>query len=223
METTQENRWLGKTGLVLMIISSLAIGLYAFGFQARMVGAPEFHMKFDASPLAAAMHVIGGGTVLLVGGFQFVGALRRSYPQLHRWFGRIYLSFVFIGGIGGLVLATTADGGLVAKVGFGMLAVLWLFSGWQALAAIRRGDVQTHKAWMARNYAMAFGAVTLRIYLGMFTALQIPFEEGYPVVAWLSWVPNLILVEWWMALSSQTRAARKSITATPIDTVSSAV
>ena len=91
------------------------------------------------------------------------------------------------------------------------------------VAAAAAGDVQTHKAWMARNYAMAFGAVTLRIYLGMFTALQIPFEEGYPVVAWLSWVPNLILVEWWMALSSQTRAARKSITATPIDTVSSAV
>lgn len=49
---------------------------------------------------------------------------------------------------------------------------------------------------MMRNFTMAFGAVTLRIYLGIFSASGVPFQESYPVVAWLSWVPNLLIVEW---------------------------
>ena len=156
------------------------------------------------------MHVIGGGIVLLAGGFQFWQGLRLRLPRVHRWTGRVYLSFVLIGGIGGLILAPNSDGGLVANFGFGTLAVLWLFSGYQAYVSIRRGDIAAHRAWMMRNYAMAFGAVTLRIYLGMFQIWDVPFDEAYPVTAWISWVPNLIMIEWYLAL----RATNASVPAT---------
>ncbi|MFT5012978.1 MAG: putative membrane protein [Patiriisocius sp.] len=190
-----------------MILLSVAIGLYAIAFQARLVGNPVFHMHFDEMPIFTGMHVIGGAVVLLLGGFQFVESLRRSYPRLHRWMGRSYLSFVLIGGIGGLVMAPFSDGGLVGHFGFGLLAVLFLFSGAQAYIAIRRGDVATHKVWMMRNYAMAFGAVTLRIYLGVFGAVGVPFIESYPVVAWIAWVPNLIFVEWFLLTRAANRLA----------------
>ena len=194
--------------LGLMILTSVMIGLYALSFQARMSGAPSFHLRFDQMPVFTTMHVLGGAVVLLVGGFQFVAGLRRKFPLVHRWMGRLYLSFVLIGGIGGLVMAPVSDGGLVAHFGFGTLAVFWLFSGWQAYAAIRRGDVKAHQAWMMRNFAMAFGAVTLRIYLGLFTALEVPFSESYPVVAWISWVPNLVLVDWYLARQRERDQAR---------------
>lgn len=51
---------------------------------------------------------------------------------------------------------------------------------------------------MTRNYALTFAAVTLRIYMGLFFAVGLDFEEFYPSLAWLCWVPNLILVEWWL-------------------------
>lgn len=182
--------------LGVMILSSVAIGLYALAFQMRFVGAESFHLRFDEMPLFTGMHVIGGGIVLLVGGTQFVPELRLRYPSIHRWFGRLYLSFVSIGGLGGLVMAPYSDGGLVAHFGFGLLAVLWLLSGWFAFRAIRQGQVEIHQMWMMRNYGLAFGAVTLRIYMGLFTLSGVPFPEFYPVIAWLAWVPNLIFVEW---------------------------
>ncbi len=205
MSATETSKFQGsgrKIAVGLMTLMSIAIGLYAIAFQARLTGNPTFHLRFDASYLPSSMHVIGGGIVLLTGGFQFWAWLRRRYPRAHRWSGRVYLSCVLIGGIGGLILAPNSEGGLVANFGFGTLAVLWLFSGYHAYTSIRRGDVAAHRAWMMRNYAMAFGAVTLRIYLGLFQIWEVPFSEAYPVTAWISWVPNLIAVEWYLALSS---------------------
>ena len=197
------NRFVVTGSLVLMTITSIAIGLYAVGFQARLVGDPTFHIRFDTMPVASTMHVVGGAVVLLVGALQFWRNLRTSLPQVHRWLGRLYLSFVLIGGIGGLILAPSSDGGVVAHFGFGLLAVLWLFSGAQAYFAIRAGNILVHREWMMRNFAMAFGAVTLRIYLGLFAVAGVPFEQSYPAVSWLAWVPNLILVEWFLTIQRE--------------------
>ena len=49
---------------------------------------------------------------------------------------------------------------------------------------------------MIRSYALTLGAVTLRVYLPLFLMLGLPFEQAYPAVAWLAWVPNLIIAEW---------------------------
>lgn len=48
---------------------------------------------------------------------------------------------------------------------------------------------------MGRNVALTFAAVTLRLYLGPLMALGVPFELAYPAVAWLCWVPNLVVAE----------------------------
>ncbi len=192
-------------GIGLMITLSVAIGLYAVAFQMGMQGAPDIQAKFAEWPVFSAMHVIGGAIVIITGGFQFWPSLRRDDINFHRWLGRIYLVFVLIGGIGGLVIAPRSDGGLVAHFGFGTLAVLWLFSGWQAYACIRRGDIASHRAWMMRNYSMTFGAVMLRVYLALFATAGIGFVDAYPTVSWIAWVPNLILVEWYLALKAAKR------------------
>ena len=191
--------------LVFVILTSIAVALYAFGFQLRISGDLSFHSRFDQTPVFAAMHVLGSGLCLLIGGFQFSKRLRSNHLQLHRNLGRVYLVLVLIGGLGGLILAPNAVGGLVARIGFFMLGVLWLFSGLQAYLAIRRKDITTHRVWMMRNFALTFAAVTLRIYLNVFAAIGVDFSESYPVVAWLGWVPNLILIEWYLALFEANR------------------
>ena len=190
------------TLLAAMTLTSVLIGLHALGFQLRVSGGPEFHARFDDFPVAGSLHVIGGAVVLFTGALQFWPMLRRRWPGVHRWCGRVYLTFVLLGGLGALVLAPFSAGGVSAHFGFGILGVLWLLSGSRAYLAIRAGNVAEHRAWMMRNFAMTFAAVTLRIYLGLFAAIGVPFEEAYPTVAWLSWVPNLILVEWYLALSA---------------------
>jgi hypothetical protein len=87
-------------------------------------------------------------------------------------------------------------GGFVAHVGFGMLAVLWLYSTAMAWIRIRARDQVAHRRWMIRSYALTLAAVALRLYLPVTALLQIPFEEAYQAVSWFCWVPNLIVAEW---------------------------
>jgi len=188
-----------KLAVVVLIGLAIPIALYAFAFQFLRIGDPTFHARFDTVPAMAAFHVLGGGFALLAGGFQFSRRLRTTAPAWHRWLGRCYLLVVLLGAIGGAVLATMAAGGLVARVGFFLLALIWLWSGAAAYLAIRSGNVAAHRRWMVRNYALTFAAVTLRIELGTLTHLfAVPFPEAYPVVAWLAWVPNLIVAEWFV-------------------------
>jgi hypothetical protein len=98
-----------------------------------------------------------------------------------------------------LYFGPQSSAGLVGSVGFTTLAVFWLYSGAQAYLAIRRRDVQTHRRWMLRNYALTFGAATLRIELPLLIVLGgLSFPVAYTLVAWISWVPNWLAVEGWL-------------------------
>jgi hypothetical protein len=111
--------------------------------------------------------------------------------------GRAYLGIgVLLGGLSGLYVAAFAFGGLVAKLGFFCLAVLWLYTGLRAFLAIRRNDVTEHRKWIARNFSLTLAAITLRIYLAASMIAGIPFALAYPVIAWLAWVPNLLVAGW---------------------------
>jgi len=183
MKNTSMTHRLQVMLFVALVIASIAVAFYAFGFQLRIVGDPGFHARFDEVALFSTMHVVGGGLCLGLGGFQFSKRLRTKHLDLHRNMGRVYLILVLIGGCGSLVLAPRADGGLVAKLGFGMLAAAWLFSALQAYLAVLRKDIASHRAWMMRNFSLTFAAVTLRIYLGMFAALDVAFDDAYQSVA----------------------------------------
>ena len=75
------------------------------------------------------------------------------------------------------------------------LALAWLYTGWRAYRSIRARETAAHRRWMVRNFALAFGAVTLRLWLPGSLFAGAPFEIAYPLVAWLCWVPNLVVAE----------------------------
>jgi uncharacterized membrane protein len=141
------------------------------------------------------LHVVGGSAALVLGPWQFWGGLRRRRLGLHRWLGRLYLVAVLVGGLGGLAIARVAFGGLPARLGFGLLAIVWLGCGAAAYRAIRRRDVASHQEWMIRSYALTLAAVTLRIWNPLLALAGFSFPEAYVSVAWLCWVPNLLIAE----------------------------
>ena len=77
-----------------------------------------------------------------------------------------------------------------------LLALCWMGATWVAYLQIRRGNVDVHRAWMVRSYALTLAAVTLRIEIPLFLLSGVSFEEAYPVIAWLCWVPNILVAEW---------------------------
>jgi hypothetical protein len=110
--------------------------------------------------------------------------------------GRSYVVAVVVGSLAGLGLATVSQEGLVTHIGFGLLAVLWLISTLQAYRRIRARDLVSHRQWMIRSYSLTLAAVTLRIYLPLSQLLGLPFSDAYQAVAWVCWVPNLVVAEW---------------------------
>lgn len=189
--------WSFVVGSILCVgVAGYAVWAYGTGEQ-RVPVHPEMAAVFDAHRALITTHAVGASFALLLGPFQFLDRWRVSSPKAHRLSGYLYLVFgVGVGGVAGLLLAPHSFGGLVSHLGFGSLACLWLFSGVMALVAAKGRRFEDHRRWMIRNFALSLAAVTLRIYLPLSVVAGIPFEKFYPAVAWLCWVPNLILVEW---------------------------
>lgn len=194
----------------VQLASYLAVALLSLGVAAYAVIAyaffpigtflhPDMRASFEAHRVVVYLHVFASALTLALGPFQFSARLRASRPELHRWMGRVYLGVgVLVGGVAGLVMAMNAYGGLASNVVFGVLAVLWLYTGLRAYLAIRARDIAAHRLWMIRNYALAFAAVTLRLWLPAAVVAGIDFDIAYPAIAWLCWVPNLVLAMAWM-------------------------
>jgi uncharacterized membrane protein len=151
---------------------------------------------FDQKAARAFGHMAFGGISLLAGALQFSTRLRFGRPAVHRLLGRVYALTVLVSGVSALLLAPSSTGGLSAHFGFGFLAALWLTTTARAVLDARRGAFDEHRAWMIRSYALCLAAVTLRLQLAVGGVAGVPFEASYPAIAWLCWVPNLIIAEW---------------------------
>lgn len=142
-------------------------------------------------------HIIGGILALSLGPFQFLKNFRNRNLKLHRRIGKIYVFAILIGSVCAFYAAFYASEGLVAKTGFAALAIAWFFTTLRAYQAIRGGDLESHKRWMVRSYACTMAAIMLRIWLPLGTfGLHFSFHDTYRAVAWLCWVPNLLVAEW---------------------------
>jgi len=194
----QQIRW----PYYLVAFLSLAIALVSYRFLALALDQAFVSMTGHLAQrrLALILHVSAAPIALATGVLQFLPGLRARRPGLHRWTGRVYAFAVLIAGGAGLLLAIGAEGGRVAGLGFGLLAVVWLAVTGQAVRLAMARRIALHRRWMIRSFALTFAAVTLRIYLPFFIGLGgLSYAQASLWVAWLCWVPNLLLVEWWLA------------------------
>lgn len=185
---------------VTLFVLCLGVAAYALAaYTMQPLGAnlhPQMRANFEAHRAGIYTHVFGAVFAMTLGPFQLSSQLRAKRPAVHRWCGRLYLGLgVLVGGAAGLYMAFHAFGGVPARTGFAVLAILWLYTGLRAYLAIRGGDVTTHRRWMVRNFSLTFAAVMLRLWLPVAVVSGIPFEAAYPVIAWLCWVPNLVVAE----------------------------
>lgn len=183
-----------------MTFLAFGVGLYALGNALSPALRQDFviNMIDEASAAGTLLHFLTGGVVLIIGAVQFSAGFRSKYLHVHRMFGRIYVVGCIVGGFAGLYLAFYSTGGIVSHWGFGMLAVSWIVTTSMAYRHIRAGNVRIHQDWMIRSYALTLAAVTLRIYLPISQISGFEFEESYQAIAWMCWVPNLIVAEWFI-------------------------
>ncbi len=174
-------------GAVSMVIMSLQY------FQYRITGILKG--KEVASQLwyicILRLHILCGLFAISIGPFQFIKRLRYKYPRLHKKMGYAYFGSILISGISGLVVAQFAMGGLVSRVGFSFLAIVWLTVTIKAVRAVIRGNLKGHKLYMILSFAMTFTAIPQRTLLLTALYTDISFLDIYRLSAWLPWILNL--------------------------------
>lgn len=180
----------------IMTLSAVLVAIYAIGLLAMPSIRPPFIQNlFSNYPGFTSIHIVGGAIAIVFGALQFSTLIRRKYLSLHRLFGRFYVGSILFSGISGFALAVNSVGGFYVQSGFGLMAIFWLATTINAYRLIRKGDVKSHENWMVRSYAVTLAGVTLRLYLGISVVLEVKFIDAYPVLAWICWVPNLLIAE----------------------------
>jgi uncharacterized membrane protein len=185
---------------ILVAVLCMSVGAYPLAYLAADGKIGLLQTKSDALladewwRFGFYVHIVCGGVALFVGWTQFVKSLRIRYLQLHRNLGKLYVLMVCMSGVAAVCIAPFSSTGWVASLGFGSLGVVWLYFTLQAYRSVIRRDLRRHESHMVYSYSACLAAVTLRLWLPLLLIVfRLDFSVAYPMVAWLSWVPNLVV------------------------------
>lgn len=179
---------------ILAIIIGLYPSIYLFADKkSGLLGSKSNELLANVLwNTAFYTHIILGGIALLIGWLQFNSRLRLRNLSIHRTIGKIYLICVLPSALASIGLGVFATGGLIPATGFICLGIIWLTTTLIAYLKIKNGQIEQHRRFMIYSYAACFAAVTLRIWLPLLINIFGDFIIAYSIVAWLSWVPNLL-------------------------------
>lgn len=188
---------------------SIAVALvsYRFVVLGMKAGFPNMAHQLLSSNYAFYIHVIFAPIALAIAPFQLSEKFRAKSLSRHRLLGRIYVGAVMAAGLSGFLIGFDAMHGPIAQSGFILLAVIWLVVTFKAVQFARRGEISLHREWMIRSIALTFAGVMLRVWLPAQIVSGVPFDVAYQVVAWLCWVPNLIVAEYIVRELRNTRSS----------------
>ena len=198
--TRRQRGWRAPVALVALAALPVLAG------AARLVelaGGPQVipsDARFTASPLPVVVHIIGAVVYAVLGAFQFATRFRQRRPGWHRAAGRVLV--VAGAAVAGSALWLTVffppqpgSGPLlfVLRLVFAPAVMAGLGLG---VAAIRRGDVAAHRAWMTRTYAIALAAGTQAFTEGIGGALLGHSPLALDASRGAAWALNLAVAEW---------------------------
>lgn len=166
--------------------------------DAAFLQLKQDYIHISSWKFAFFVHVFSSILVLLAGFTQFSKRFLKSKPLWHRRLGYFYvINILIVTGPASLLMSFYANGGISSRIGFILLAILWMFFTAIALyKAIKRKFI-SHQAFMIRSFALTLSAISLRIWkvlLANFT--EIPPMDRYRIIAWLGWGLNLLIAEY---------------------------
>ena len=196
-----QKTWWVPAGLILLSVIPLIFGAIRLNQLANGAEITPDNARFFASPSPVVIHIISSAVYALFGAFQFVSRLWKRGNGWHRWVERLLVPFGLAVGLSGLWMTLFYDYpegaskllyGLRLFFGFGMVLSIIL-----GFISIRQRDVNQHRAWMTRAYAIGLGAGT-QVLTGMVGAMIFikPNEFENALLMGAAWAINLAVAEW---------------------------
>ena len=187
--------------ILFFVIAFLAVSIGAYPLTSLMMNYRFPILESKSQELLASIvwnlgfysHIILGGVALLIGWIQFIKKLRKANLKIHRIIGKIYFVSALVSASSAIFISFSVPGGLIAATGFISLGLIWYYTSLKAYVFIREKRIEEHAKMMIYSYAACFAAVTFRVYQPILNLLFNDFEIAYRTVAWLCWVPNLMV------------------------------
>jgi uncharacterized membrane protein len=160
-------------------------------------------------------HGIAGACALLLGPMQFSDRLRKKYAKLHRVVGRLYIGGVFVAGPLGFYIQFFQERSGATRsfsVAGAVDATLWMTTTAIALLFILRGNVNLHRQWMTRSFAVAIVFLEVRV-IGGITGWDMLGPRAIETIVWVCLAFSILsadIVLQWHDLRSSRPAPSKS-------------
>lgn len=206
-----------SAGLLTAVVwvSSILFGVYILAFYggALQAGQPEawnetlprlFERETPAASIGIGAHFAAGGVLLVLGPVQLLAPVRRLAPSVHRWMGRVYALCALTAGLGGLTFIAIRGtvGGPAMSIGFALYGALMALSAVQTARFAMARDLERHRAWAIRLFALAIGSWLYRMEYGFWAIVAggvghtEDFQGWFDVIMdFFFYIPNLIVAE----------------------------
>ena len=193
--------WLAPGGLLLLGLLPIVAGAFRLSQLSGVSDAMPVNSRFTPMPLPVVLHIVSATVFAILGPLQFAAGFRRRWPAWHRVAGRLLVACGLLVGLTGLWMTlfyAVPDGTgpllYASRIVFGLAMVVSIGIG---LAAILHRNVQDHRRWMSRGYAIGLGAATQMLTLMVAGIVAGPPNElTHDSMMALSWVINLAVAEW---------------------------
>ncbi|PWK05016.1 DUF2306 domain-containing protein [Tumebacillus permanentifrigoris] len=186
--------FLASTWVLHTITSNLIVDPQLDKFLVHKLLSEDFNQALWLTNLR--IHIVTACLVLITGLLGFSGRILTRSKGFHRINGQLYIASVFLAALSSLYLIADATGGIYSIIGFMCLELIWLYATARAYTTIRQGDVQGHRRWMIRSFALTFSNTTIHLYLGLLHyLLGLDYTLAYIIAVWASWSVNLTAAE----------------------------
>jgi len=166
-------------------------------YDVAFLNIKQDEIKLTHYKIAFFSHVFSSIIVIISGLPQFSNFIRKRFSFFHKLSGKIYISLILlVASPSGLIMAYYANGGIVSKISFVILSILWFAFTYKAYRYIKVGDWKKHKNYMLRSYALTLSAISLRLFKwGIVSIFELAPMDTYKIVSIIGWTLNLMLVE----------------------------
>ncbi|MEI2294261.1 DUF2306 domain-containing protein [Sphingobacterium sp. ML3W] len=190
--------WLLLFAYSCVLMAEITWRYHSFALDANFLMIKQTEIEaFWWYKYAFYLHVCTAILALPAGFTQFNSGLLKKYPQLHRRIGYVYVfSILGFAAPSGVLIGSVANGGFFAVISFELLALGWFYFTFQAVRLAVQKKFNVHQDFMLRSFALTCSALTLRFWKVILVYLFQPNPmDLYQIIAWLGWVPNLLLIE----------------------------
>jgi uncharacterized membrane protein len=194
-------------GFFFVLMVRITIPYFSFDDYTAFLRIKQWIIHNPVWKTAFYVHVMLSSFCLVAGFTQFSNAFLKRFPGLHRSIGLLYVGVILLfSGPSGFIMSLYANGGLLSQTAFTMLSVLWMYFTYKAFYYAKTRNFVEHRKFMIRSFALTLSAITLRAWKFIIVLLMRPQPmDAYMLVAWLGWVPNLLIAEWYIRSILQNR------------------